>query len=133
MEAEEEFIFGSFRILSPDVIIEKIMFEMSSNSILSLCGSSPEFQEFCNRHSERIWRMLLIRDYPCFGVVGDPKQHYMKIFNGEGEEFYFKFVIPRDIDDNDVILRSFKSTSEGTGNVTILGNPQPRNTRIFII
>ena len=84
-----DFIRGSFKVLSYDVIIYKILIQMDVVDIVKLCSSSPEFQTFCNRYSTRIWTMLLRRDYPQFGIVGDPKEHYIKIFSGEGEDYHF--------------------------------------------
>ena len=83
-----KFLIGVFNILSADVIIQKILFKMDTVSIVILCSTNVDFRKFCNKHSKRIWEMLLQRDYPEFGIIGDPKQHYLKILAGEGEEYY---------------------------------------------
>ena len=85
----DSFIRSSFAILSADVIIQTILFKMDFVDIVQLCSSSREFRTFCDRNSKRIWTMLLRRDYPQFGVIGDPKKHYMKIFNNEGQIYKY--------------------------------------------
>lgn len=148
--AEEEFIMGAFKILSPDVIINKILFKMNVIDIVRLCSSSPEFQVFCNQRSDRIWRMLLRRDYPEHGIRGNTKQHYMKIFSGNGSAYVVTYNHNIDVANHnglryllmedelkyggEIDVRNpMEFQGKSTEQVNILGNPLETSIKLWVV
>lgn len=148
--AEEEFVTGILKIVSPDVIINEILFKMDVVDVINLCSSSRGFRKFCLQRSDKIWIMLLRRDYPEHGIRGDPKQHYIKIFSGRGSayivaynsdlatydpDFGFYFDIENKLRYAGKMDRSTKYIymSELTEQINILGNPLEISTKMWVV
>jgi hypothetical protein len=77
-----------------------------------------------DRNSDNTWIDLLKRDFPYFVLYGDPKEHYEKIKNGNGKDFY---VTQSQFSKRKRILykQHFNHPSEIYWRVDILGNEPP--------
>lgn len=69
----------------PNEVLYEIVLKMKPDSILKLCLTSKQFSRICA--DEYIWIKLLKRDFPDYPIVGDPKEHYRKLVQGEGEKY----------------------------------------------
>jgi len=69
----------------PNEVLYKIVLKMKPDSILKLCLTSSQFSRICA--DEYIWTKLLKRDFPDHPIVGDPKEHYRKLVQNEGENY----------------------------------------------
>ncbi len=141
--AEDEFISKTFKILSSDVIIQVIMAKMDVMVIVGLCSSNRRFREFCNSHSDRIWKMLLRRDFPHFGIMGYAKEHYIKIFTGIGETYHFfenifnpNIIRPNSEPEKQAIFGKSTGTFPSFMfpiEFTVIGNPKPKNSIVTVV
>lgn len=90
----------------PDELLFDIAIKMDPRSIQRLCRTSTRFSGICD--DKYFWTQKLTRDFPDYPIVGDPKEHYRKISQDEGEEYH-------------------------QGNVFIPGNRYPAGTEVFYV
>jgi hypothetical protein len=110
-EAEEAFTDLALDMLPSETLFD-IIIQMDIRSITSLCRSNKSrFSEFCN--DDYLWMKLLERDYPNFLIVGDPRKHYMNIYESKGNEYPYQLTI------NDAMQ------------IMIPGNQYPAGTRAY--
>jgi hypothetical protein len=109
--AEEAFTDLALDMLPSETLFD-IIIQMDIRSITSLCRSNKSrFSEFCN--DDYLWMKLLERDYPNFLIVGDPRKHYMNIYESKGNEYPYQLTI------NDAMQ------------IMIPGNQYPAGTRAY--
>lgn len=100
----EHFIEATLITLDEDDIL-RIILKLDVGSILNLCEVHSKFNQFC--HTDYIWKQLLKRDYPNTPIVGDPRQHYMKLYKNIYEHYPSR-------------------------NINLLGNTYPPGTYVLI-
>ena len=53
--------------------------EVSPQELINLCNLDKAFSLQCTQNEQELWTYLLHRDYPQWGVIGNPKEYYIRI------------------------------------------------------
>jgi len=60
-------------------ILEVIDLSASAQDLINRCATDPQYNLLCNTQENQLWSYLLVRDYPSWGKIGNPKEYYLRI------------------------------------------------------
>lgn len=63
----------------PGTILGLISADISAQDLIDRCMNDKAFSLQCAENDQTLWTYLLQRDYPQWGVIGNPKEYYARI------------------------------------------------------